>query len=237
MFSVALIGPDGSGKTTVCQRLVADFPLPITYLYMGVSSDSSNRMLPTTRLVRTIKRAFGGQPDNRGPRDPKSVSNKSGNPIKRALKSAKSLVGLTNKLAEESYRQVLAWHHSRRGRIVLFDRHYFSDYYAYDVAPTDEKRPLARRIHGYFLNSVYPKPDLVIFLDAPAEVLFARKGEGTVELLEKRRQDYLQIRGLVPRFAVVDAAQPADAVVRDVQERMLEFHRSLTEDAVRMEAP
>jgi hypothetical protein len=36
------------------------------------------------------------------------------------------------------------------------------------------------------LEHFYPKPNLVIYLDAPAEMLFARKKEGTIELLEQR---------------------------------------------------
>ena len=58
------------------------------------------------------------------------------------------------------------------------------DYYAHDISNTDPARPLRHRLHGVFLDRWYPRPDLVIFLDAPAEVLFARKHEGTIPLLE-----------------------------------------------------
>jgi thymidylate kinase len=238
MFTVALIGPDGAGKTTVSRRLLESFPLPITYLYMGVNTDSSNRMLPTTWLARRIRKACKAPSDTHGPRDPRTIEETAtGNPIKRGLKVAKSFVGLANKLAEETYRQTITWYQLRRGRIVLFDRHYFSDYYAYDVAPTNRRRTIARRIHGYFLDRVYPRPDLIILLDAPAEVLFARKGEGTLELLEGRRNDYLQIRALVPHFSIVDAAQSTELVVRDVQERILEFHRLRTQPAMMVPTP
>ena len=56
-FTLALIGPDGAGKTTVARRLAEVLPLPVTYLYMGVSPESSNLLLPTTRLVHAIRRA------------------------------------------------------------------------------------------------------------------------------------------------------------------------------------
>ena len=51
MTTVALIGPDGAGKTTVARKLADVLPVPVRYLYMGVSTDSSNVMLPTTRII------------------------------------------------------------------------------------------------------------------------------------------------------------------------------------------
>ena len=62
MTTVALIGADGAGKTTVARRLPDLLPVPVRYLYMGVSTDSSNVMLPTTRVTRRIKRATARHP-------------------------------------------------------------------------------------------------------------------------------------------------------------------------------
>ena len=67
MTTVALIGPDGAGKTTVARKLADVLPVPVRYLYMGVSTDSSNVMLPTTRITRRVKRALGAPPDTAGP--------------------------------------------------------------------------------------------------------------------------------------------------------------------------
>ncbi len=53
-------------------------------------------------------------------------------------------------------------------------------------------------------------------LDAPAEVLHERKREGTIEYLERMRQDHLALQGVVDRFVRVDATQDAEAVTRDV---------------------
>src|SRR3712207_8707740 len=49
------------------------------------------------------------------------------------------------------------------------------------------------RSHGFVLAHVYPKPDLVVYLDAPPEVMLARKGEGSVEALARRRGEYLAL--------------------------------------------
>ncbi len=215
MVSVALIGPDGAGKTTIGKRLEDILPMPVKYIYMGVNMDASNYMLPTTRLIHFIKQKMGAKPDTHGPRDPSKISKRSKSPVKRVLSEAKSMVNLTNRLMEEWYRQGVAWYYQNKGYVILFDRHFFSDYYSYDIATTGADKPLSRKVHGYFLKHLYPKPSLVLYLDAPAEVLFARKGEGTIELLEERRKAYMKIRDLVPSFAVLDATQPAEVVAQN----------------------
>jgi thymidylate kinase len=216
MTTVALIGPDGSGKTTVARALATALPRPVRYLYMGVSADSSNVMLPTTRIARRVKRAIGGSPDTAGPpshddiaarRHPTSLP-------RRLLRSGRAALRLGNRFAEEWYRQLVAWRWQREGAIVIYDRHFFVDYHAYDVS-AEHARSLEQRIHGRLLR-LLPKPDLVVYLDAPGEVLLARKGEGTAEALEQRRVEYRAIAPSVPRFVEVDATQPIEVVVRTV---------------------
>ena len=163
--------------------------------------------------------------DTHGPRDPKDVeAPRTGGAAVRVRRSVRSALRLANLLAEEWYRQAVAWSHSRRGAVVIFDRHFFFDYYTYDVAG-GRSRPLGRRTHGFLLDRLYPKPELVVYLDAPADVLLARKAEGTLELLERRRQDYLALGATTPRFEVVDATRPVDDVVDDVAAVVVEYAR------------
>lgn len=216
MFTVALIGADGAGKTTVARAVESSLPLPVRYMYMGISPLSSNYALPTTRLISRVKRALGLKPDIAGPPDPTRRPARPRSLPKRLLWTAKSLLHLANRLGEEAYRQAVAWWFRRRGIIVVSDRDFFIDYFAYDVANPDPNRSLASRLHGFVLTRFYRRPDLVIMLDAPAELLFARKGEGSVELLERRRQEYLQLREHVRQFVIVDATQSQAEVLHDV---------------------
>jgi thymidylate kinase len=222
MTTVALIGPDGAGKTTTGRRIQQDPTLPVKYVYLGINLEASNLVLPTTRLLLEIKRALGGRPDMSGPSASRTKP-RPANPLKRLLSEVKSGLRMANQLAEEWFRQGVIWYYERRGYIVLVDRHFLFDYYFYDIVPGDGYRPLSSRLHGFVLNRLYPRPDLVIFLDAPAEVLFARKGEGTVEIIERRRQEYLHLRHLVKHFVTVDATQPEEAVVREVADLIRQY--------------
>ena len=224
-FTVALIGPDGAGKTTVARQLEQVLPVPVKYMYMGVNPDSSNYLLPTTRAVQALRRRRGVKPDTLGPRDSRATDLAvARGKVQRGLRSARSFVRLGNRLAEEWHRALVASRHRRRGSIVVFDRHFFADYYAYDVA-AQPRRTASRRLHGFILSRLYPRPDLVIYLDAPAEILLERKGEGTLESLERRRREYVELGRILEGFAVVDANRPLDTVTRDVAGTIETFSR------------
>lgn len=214
MTTVALIGPDGAGKSSIMRRVAERLPVPSQTIYMGVNLESSRLMLPTTRLVLEVKRRRGGRPDMVGATAGEGRGGAGGR--RGLVREVRSGLRLANWMAEEWFRQAVAWSHERRGRVVIFDRHFFCDYYANDVQGRRPGRPWTSRVHGAMLRSVYPRPDLVILLDAPAEVLHDRKGEGTLESLERMRQEYLALEPVVDRFVRVDATQDQEAVTADV---------------------
>jgi thymidylate kinase len=227
MFTVALVGPDGAGKTTISRRLLETLDLPLCYIYMGINLEASNVMLPTTWLQYKLK-ARQGTLDMGGPRDINKSKPLPKNPIKRTIFELKSALRMANLMAEEWYRQLVISLNVRRGKIVLFDRHFLFDYYYHDVVQKWGERPLSSKLHGWMLKNFYPRPDLVIFLDAPAAVLFARKGEGSVELIEQRRQEYLQMRDLFKEFVTLDATQPQEKVVQEAARLIRDAYRAKT---------
>jgi hypothetical protein len=70
------------------------------------------------------------------------------------------------------------------------------------------------RFNLFLATHLPPAAQLVLLLDAPGQLMFARKGEHTPELLEKRRRAYLDLVGDFRHAAVLDASARADDVRR-----------------------
>ena len=219
MFSVALIGPDGAGKSTIAKMLAESFPVTVKVVYMGINLDSSNVMLPTSRLIRRIKRL------NR--KKSGIVDRRNGETTTRKPSGgARAFFRLINRLAEEWYRQAMMWKYQRDGAIVICDRHFQFDF-DYGVSGPEgiPDQRITERFHRWCLTKLYPRPDLTILLDAPGEVLFARKAEATVEWLESRRQALLLQGKKVDNFISVDTTKPLDAVYKEVSNHILNFYK------------
>jgi thymidylate kinase len=164
-ISVALLAPDGAGKSTLAAALRERLPVPTRSLYMGLY-----------------------------PRD------------ERRLPAG---LGFPRRLLRLWVRSALARWHRARGRFVVFDR------YGYDArvalcAPASRRRRLRR----WLLARSCPPPDLVLLLDAPASVLYARKPEHAPADLEARRAAYRSIGESLPNCRVLDASADPESVRR-----------------------
>jgi thymidylate kinase len=214
-MTVALVGADGAGKSTLCREIeAATLPAPVRTIYMGVNLEASSLMLPTTRLLVAVKRRRGRRPDLVAT-TLQSDSLDAPGPLIRARRAVKDTTRLAAWTMEEWLRVVVAAAYKYQGNIVLFDRDFLADYaFAGPSDPSQATR--ASKAHVWMLRHVFPKPDLVICLDAPADVLYARKPESSVEWLEQRRQQYLRVGSLVRDFVVIDVDRPFADVKADV---------------------
>src|SRR5207245_3514393 len=105
-----------------------------------------------------------------------------------------------------------------RGGLILIDRFYY-DFFV------DQRRyrllvPQWLVRLGYALM---PKPDLVFLLDAPAEIVQARKSEVPLEETRRQRAAYLELVRGRKNGCVSDATQPAAKVARDIAHRVLQY--------------
>lgn len=207
MVAVALIGVDGAGKTTIANRLLEQYERPLKYLYMGTAVASSNVTLPTSRLMLWLKTRRHRHADGAAP----FVEHPN---IRRG--SVFAAFSLVHRVAEEWYRQFASWWFQVRGYVVLYDRHFLFEH-AIDAAGPAR---LTDRIHHKLLYSLYPRPDLTLFLDAPMEIVQQRKREQPAERLEQYRQAALALGRTMQNFVRIDATRAVDEVYADVAGRI-----------------
>ncbi len=167
-MTLALLGPDGAGKSSIAAALERRFAFPVVSVYMGMHRSASG--------------------SSRGERP----------------------LPLPVRIPRQWLRYLRAQANVSRGRLVVFDR------YAHDaLVAARPGRSAARRAGRRILGSGFPTPGLTVVLDAPAEVLHARKPEASVEILDRRRRAYL---ALAERkgWPIVDVTDPPDEVRRRV---------------------
>ena len=221
--SIAFIGADGAGKSTVIGRLLDIWPDSSRYIYMGASVERANYSLPTSRWsTRRKHRAMGsslGEAEVLPPTAMMTSEQKRKLPKNPLVK----FVGLLNRVAEQWYRQMVIVSFKVRGYLVLCDRHFVFDY-----CPDRPRQdlPLSIRIHHWHLSHLYPLPDLVIFLDAAPEVLFKRKPEWTIEHLERQREGILEQARHVPNFVSVDASRDIETVVAEAADAVRRLYNA-----------
>jgi thymidylate kinase len=105
-----------------------------------------------------------------------------------------------------------------RGGLVLIDRYYY-DFFV-------DQRRYRLRVPQSIVRLGYvfvKKPDLVLLLDAPAEVLQGRKREVALAETERQCQAYRTLVRSLPNGRVIDATQPKEKVGADISRVILDF--------------
>ena len=120
-------------------------------------------------------------------------------------------LGLLAAVLRQQRRWFCGLRHRLEGRLVLFDR------YTYDeLLPAPRPLSTARRLRRRILARACPRPDLVLILDAPPDVLYERAGEHDLEPLGRHREGLLALPERIPApTAVIDAAQEPEGVARE----------------------
>jgi len=193
-ISVAFLGPDGAGKSSAIDTLGPK-------LSMVFPRRACRALAPDLlSILRPAKRSTS-QPHGLPPRS-----------------LAVSLLKLVFWFAYHTSSRVTLRIALARCTLVLYDRHFV------DIL-VDQKR---YRYGGpvwmlRVLWQLMPKPDLIVLLDAPAEVLQTRKQEVPFEVTERQREAYLALVLALPNGRVVDATASAESVANTVIEIILKW--------------
>jgi thymidylate kinase len=191
---IVLLGPDGSGKTTVAEALSAllrDSGTPTERLYMGAGTPG----LPTRRLRQAMRRRRSSRP---------------GSPSTPPLDAGRRhrLVEVVHVWAD------FRWRGRSQIRPLLADGvTVVCDRYAYDLATWNVPRLSGGRLVALLRRSVR-RPDITIFLSAPAEIIHARRDELTVAEIERQQRRLELLVDRLPGAVTLDASRSPDEIAR-----------------------
>ena len=116
-----------------------------------------------------------------------------------------------------------------RSTFVMFDRYY------HDLLVDPKRYRFGANMWlAKLFGLLIPKPDLWILLDATAEVLQGRKQEVTFAETQRQRQEYLKLVATLPNAVVADSSQSVDCVVADVNQAILDFMAARTKQRLKL---
>ena len=194
-LSVVLLGPDGAGKSSVASALAAD----LAPAFSGVRRAS----FPPALLQRLHRPCAD------------TVSCPHALPVRSPAMSALRALGYWSVHHLFCFR-LLARLRAARSVLTVHDRHLVD-------ALVDPRRyryggPM-RLLHAIWWLG--PRPDLVILLDAPPEVLQQRKQEVPFAETARQCRDYRQLVAMLPQGHIIAADRPFDEVVRAADDLIL----------------
>lgn len=206
---VAVIGPDGSGKTTLC-NVLAEWWKTQFHFSQAIHVHGGFRVLPPLKILRRAWAKLTGKPMKP---DVDFTQRHSGSSV-RPHSLIRSLAYLCYYLWDYVLGHLIVFRHKGKNRLVIADR-YFYDYFLH-LANSRLPAWLIR-----YANWFIPKPDLVVLLDADPEEIYRRKDELTVQEITRQQDAMREISRWLPNCIWINTGKGVAETARQAQTAML----------------
>lgn len=200
---VVVLGPDGSGKTSLIQELQKSF-------------SGANSSIPKIVHLHWCPELLPSAARDRGP-----VENPHGQRPRGVFSSIAKLFYLLLKWRLGYLCRVLP--HRMQRRVVVFDRHYV------DLLVDPRRYRFGGPLRfAQWVARLIPQPDLWLVLDADPKILQQRKREVTFDETARQRRAYVELASRLRNAYVLNVARPLPAVVLEARALLLEAMNSYT---------
>jgi thymidylate kinase len=206
---ICLCGVDGSGKSTHAQSLMSvldecEIRSRTVWLRGGYSTTVEG-------LKKIVRRGVPAVP---GPSDQLGKQRLLHNPFTRVLWPW--LVTLEQLVLAVVFVRVPLL----RGVTLVAERYIYDTIVDMTERLGDPDYP--RSVSARLLNWLAPRPDVMVLLDLPGEVAFARKSDDfDGEILETRRRIYRNVFSRDPRVSILDATGELDGLRQEIVSQAL----------------
>jgi len=199
-MSIALLSPDGGGKSSVYEKLLES---------CWGSFHGINRMYFRPRLLKN--------PGSLKPINPTSEAEVNPNPHgKKPNGLIKSFIRFFYYNIDFIFGYLMLVKKMRiQKQLVIFDRYY----YDYFVDIQRYQYSFSKWVPRLFAWTI-PTPDVIFILDGEAETLYARKKELPIEELKRQIVAYRKIADRYKNASLVNVEKPLNDVVLDVTSRI-----------------
>ncbi len=207
--TLALVGPDGCGKSAVAYEVLE----ALSHIYLtGPPKRLHLRpgLLPRLADLPHPSRWFRSVETSSPVTAPHSAV-PSGIPaslIRLLYYAADYIIGYMLKIAPYA-----RW----RRTLVIFERYY----YDFIVDPLRARIKLPEWIAKSLLKFI-PQPDIVIYLDAPPEVILSRKQEVPADEVKRQVHSYRALMNELSNAYIIDATKPVSEIVREICRKVIE---------------
>ena len=193
---IAIIGTDGSGKSTVIKHMM-------TTLAPAFRRVKGYHWKPELFERKLSENIIVTEPHKEPPR------NTFISLLKLFMYIGQYILGYLFKIQVQKIKSTL----------IIFDRYY----YDIIVDPKRFRMKIPGGVIRFFLHFI-PKPDLIFYLQTDAEIALSRKNELTIEEINRQNNEFMSLQSLLKeRFYVIDNNNDVDSAVNDITTIIFEF--------------